>query len=106
MHSAFILIQPGSRPDACSQAMSIVTERMNANKPPPPSADPKSGRLTSGQINNNKDLDVELPKEEPSFFGTFFSGNKGGKKRSALTNGRAGSPVRYSSWILHFEMIG
>jgi vacuolar protein sorting-associated protein 1 len=74
--------------------MAIVTERMNANKPAPAPVDPKSGRLAPGQINNNKDLDVELPKDEPSFFGTFFSGSKGAKKRSALTNGRPGSPVR------------
>ena len=88
------------------QAMAIVTERMNANKPPPPAADPKSGRLAPGQVNNNKDLDVELPKEEPSFFGTFFSGNKGSKKRSALTNGRPGSPVRSCLPEFAFETLG
>jgi vacuolar protein sorting-associated protein 1 len=84
--------------------MSIVTERINAAKPPPPPADPKSGRLAPGQINNSKDLDVELPKEDPGFFGTFFSGNKGAKKRVALTNGRPGSPVRSSSsWGFAFR---
>ena len=40
--------------------MSIVTDRLNANKPPPQAADPKSGKLAQGQINNNKDLDVDV----------------------------------------------
>ena len=56
--------------------MSIVTDRLNASKPATPTPDPKSGRLAPGQINNNKDLDVDLKKEEPSFFGSFFSSNK------------------------------
>ena len=60
--------------------MAIITERLNANKPPPPAADPKSGKLAPGQINNNKDLDVDSKKEEPSFFGSFFSGKKPTKK--------------------------
>jgi len=85
------------------KAMAIVTERMNANKPPPPTADPKSGRLAPGQINNNKDLDVELPKEEASFFGSFFSGNKNAKKRATLTNGRPGSPSLPSAAISAME---
>ncbi|KAF8520174.1 Dynamin central region-domain-containing protein [Hysterangium stoloniferum] len=58
------------------KAMGIVTERLNANKPPPPSDNPKTGKLAPGTINNNKDLDVEIRKEEPSFFGSFFSGGK------------------------------
>lgn len=55
--------------------MAIIQERQNANKPPPPAVDPKK------QINNNKDLDVDPKKEEPSFFGSFFSGPKGGSKK-------------------------
>ena len=61
--------------------MAIVQDRLNANKPPPPVADPKSGKLAPGQINNNKDLDVENKKEEPSFFGSFFSSAKGQQKK-------------------------
>ncbi|KAF7294691.1 hypothetical protein MIND_01006200 [Mycena indigotica] len=53
------------------KAMTIVNDRLNANKPPPQAADPK--KLVPGQINNNKDLDVEAKKEEPSFFGSFFA---------------------------------
>ncbi|KAF9505831.1 hypothetical protein BS47DRAFT_1489677 [Hydnum rufescens UP504] len=64
------------------KAMTIVTERMNANKPPPPTPDPKSGKLAPGQVNNNKDLDVELKKDEPGFFGSFFAGVKGTKKKA------------------------
>lgn len=77
--------------------MSIVTDRINAAKPPPPQHDPKSGRLAIGAVNNNKDLDVELPKEEPSFFGSFF--NPKNKKRQTLTNGRPESPVSTSSLL-------
>ena len=53
--------------------MSIVTERLNANKPA--QADSK-GKLAPGTLNNNKDLEVDVKKEEPSFFGSFFSGTK------------------------------
>src|ERR1700691_4282683 len=60
--------------------MGIITERLNANKPQPAPADPKSGKLAPGQINNNKDLDVDSKKEEPSFFGSFFAGKKSAKK--------------------------
>lgn len=63
------------------KAMAIVTDRLNASKPPPPSADPKSGKLAPGQINNNKDLEVDIKKEEPSFFGSFFSAAKGAQKK-------------------------
>ncbi|KAL0947491.1 hypothetical protein HGRIS_013594 [Hohenbuehelia grisea] len=66
------------------KAMAIVTERLNPNKAPPPAVDPKTGKLTAaGQqaaINNNKDLDVEVKKEEPSFFGSFFAKQQPKKK--------------------------
>ncbi|PCH38424.1 hypothetical protein WOLCODRAFT_136265 [Wolfiporia cocos MD-104 SS10] len=62
------------------RAMAIVNDRMNANKPPPQAADPKSGRLTPAQLNNNKDLDVDV-KQETSFFGSFFSAAKNGPKK-------------------------
>lgn len=65
--------------------MAIVTERMNANKPPPAQGDIKSGKLAPGQINNNKDLDVDAKKEEPGFFGSFFA-NKG-KAQAASKKG-------------------
>ncbi|KAF8610449.1 hypothetical protein BDV93DRAFT_601456 [Ceratobasidium sp. AG-I] len=62
------------------KAMSIITDRMNVNKPPPPT-DPKSGKLAPGALNNNKDLDVDAKKEEPSFFGSFFAGNRNQPKK-------------------------
>jgi dynamin 1-like protein len=71
--------------------MSIVNDRINANKPPPAVHDPKSGRLA---VNNNKDLDVDVPKEEPSFFGSFFNA----KNKKRMTNGRPESPVSSSGW--------
>ena len=61
--------------------MSIVTERLNANKPAPPQENLKAGKLAPGTVNNNKDLDVDIKKEEPSFFGSFFSAAKGAKKK-------------------------
>jgi replication fork clamp-binding protein CrfC len=65
------------------KAMSIITERMNANKPPEKPVDPKSGKLAVGALNNGKDLDVDR-KEEPSFFGSFFAKDKQPKKRGGL----------------------
>lgn len=65
------------------KAMAIITERLNANKPPPPAPDPKAGKLAPGQINNNKDLDVDSKKEEPSFFGSFFAKNKSVAKKGS-----------------------
>jgi hypothetical protein len=61
--------------------MAIISERMNMNKPPPAAPDPKTGKLALGQINNNKDLEVDLKKDEPSFFGSFFSAGKAGQKK-------------------------
>lgn len=63
--------------------MAIVQDRLNANKPPPPQADPKTGKLAPGQINNNRDLDVDAKKDEPSFFGSFFSAAKKGQPKKA-----------------------
>ncbi|KAG1736817.1 P-loop containing nucleoside triphosphate hydrolase protein [Suillus lakei] len=65
------------------RAMSMVQDRLNANKPPTPVPDAKSGKLPPGQINNNRDLDVDLKKEEPSFFGSFFSSAKKGQPKKA-----------------------
>jgi hypothetical protein len=61
--------------------MSIVSERLNTNKPQAQpadgrSVDPKTGKLMPGAVNNNKDLDVDLKREEPGFFGSFFVKNK------------------------------
>ncbi|KAJ7915543.1 Dynamin central region-domain-containing protein [Mycena leptocephala] len=66
------------------KAMGIVNDRMNAARPPPPTADPK--KLAPGQINNNRDLDVEAKKEEPSFFGSFFAPKaKGTTKKNGVS---------------------
>ena len=58
--------------------MGIVTDRLNANKPPPTT---EKGKLPPGQINNNKDLDVEARKEEPGFFGSFWNQKAAGKTK-------------------------
>ena len=55
--------------------MALVTDRLNANKPATP--EPKSGgKINAAQLNKNKDLEVGLKKEEPSFFGSFFSSSR------------------------------
>ena len=63
------------------KAMSLVTERLNANKPQ--QAESKGGKVTGAQLNNNRDLDVDA-KEEPSFFGSFFAKNQPKKKGVAV----------------------
>lgn len=60
------------------QAMAMVSDKLNANKPPPTT---EKGKITSGQLNNNKDLDVDAKKEEPGFFGSFWSQKSGGKPK-------------------------
>jgi len=76
------------------KAMAIVMEKINANKPSPPAANVKQGHLPP--VNNNKDLDVEFPKEDQSFFGSFFSGKNKANKRANLVNGRPASPASSS----------
>ncbi|KAI0291433.1 Dynamin central region-domain-containing protein [Russula brevipes] len=62
------------------KAMALVTDRLNANKPATP--EPKSGKINSAQMNNNKDLEVDVKKEEPSFFGSFFSSSKSQQQKA------------------------
>lgn len=65
------------------KAMAIITERMNAGKPVEKPVDPKSGKLAAGALNNGKDLDVDLKKDEPSFFGSFFAKDKAPRRKGA-----------------------
>jgi hypothetical protein len=71
------------------KAMAIVNDRMNANKPPPNAQDPKRA------LNNNKDLDVDVRKEEPTFFGTFFTKAKAvaGQPNAPVKKGAAAMEV-------------
>ncbi|KAG8956629.1 vacuolar protein sorting-associated protein 1 [Tulasnella sp. 424] len=57
-------------------AMAIVTEKMNAQRPPTPLNDPRSGRITPATVNAGRDLGVDPPKEETRFFGSFFQSKK------------------------------
>ncbi|GAA5848262.1 hypothetical protein JCM8547_004460 [Rhodosporidiobolus lusitaniae] len=64
------------------KAMAIVSDRMNANKPPPgQQIDPKTGKLAPGVLNNGKDLDTDLKQKEEGFFGSFWPG---GRKQQQL----------------------
>lgn len=58
--------------------MAIVNDRLNANKP----QQSKDKALTNS-VNNNKDLDVDIKKEEPTFFGSFFAKSKAPVKKGA-----------------------
>ncbi|RPD59190.1 hypothetical protein L226DRAFT_510350 [Lentinus tigrinus ALCF2SS1-7] len=62
------------------KAMSIVTDRLNANKPQQPH---DSKKVSAATLNNNRDLDVDS-KEEQSFFGSFFAKNQPKKKGAAV----------------------
>ena len=68
--------------------MSIVNQRIEAAKPQPAAIDPKSGKLPPGALNNSRDLDVDLKKEEQGFFGSFWQGGNqktpANKARNAL----------------------
>ncbi|KAG5354250.1 hypothetical protein C0989_003763 [Termitomyces sp. Mn162] len=66
-----------THPDFISghRATALVNERLNAAKPPPAN-DPKAQQRAA--VNNNKDLEVDAKKDEPSFFSSFFSGAKTG----------------------------
>ncbi len=63
-----------------SKATALVTERLSAAKGPPQPPDPKN---TRSQVNNSKDLDVEIKKEDQGFFGSFFAPKKDSKKKGA-----------------------
>lgn len=63
--------------------MSLISDRMNANKPVE-KVDPK--KITSASLNNNKDLEVDIKKEEPSFFSSFFpAGSKNQPKKKGVS---------------------
>ncbi|KAI6036911.1 Dynamin central region-domain-containing protein [Pisolithus microcarpus] len=74
------------------KAMGIVQERLNVSKPPTPQPDMKPGRGPAGH-NNSRDLDVESKKDEPSFFGSFFSGAKKSQSKKAGPVMEAPPPV-------------
>jgi len=76
--------------------MALVNDRINASKPQPAAADPKTGKLAAGQINNSKDLEVDPKKEEPSFFGSFFASAKGAPKKKTGPVMEAVSATRLS----------
>ncbi|KAG6811322.1 hypothetical protein H0H92_007986 [Tricholoma furcatifolium] len=57
------------------KATAVVTERLNAAKPPPAN-DAKAQQ--KAVVNNNKDLEVDAKKDESSFFSSFFSAAKTG----------------------------
>ena len=61
--------------------MALVAERLNANKPATPEPS-KQDKMTAAQLNNNKDLEVDLKKEEPGFFGSFSSSAKSQQQKA------------------------
>lgn len=57
----------------------MVTDKLNASRPPPPANE--KGKLPPGSVNNNKDLDVDAKRDEPGFFGSFWNQKTGGKPK-------------------------
>jgi len=78
--------------------MAIVGERLNPTKPGTPVNDPK--KLPANAVNNNKDLDVDLKKDEGSFFQSFFPGGKATQKKKV-----GGSMEAVSHFIHHTSMV-
>jgi len=58
--------------------MAIVSERLAANKPAEKPVDPK--KIGAGGLNNGKDLDADIKKDE-SFFGSFFAKGQQPKRK-------------------------
>jgi dynamin 1-like protein len=58
--------------------------------------DTKSGRQAPEQINNSKDLDVEIKKEEATFFGSFFYSTKMAQKKKSGVIEAVSAPSDYS----------
>ena len=56
----------------------MVSDKLNANKPQPVT---EKGKPPPGQLNNNKDLEVDAKKEEPGFFGSFWNQKAAGKSK-------------------------
>ena len=90
------------------KAMAIVSERMAAAKPAPAVHDPKSGKLAPGTLNNGRDLDSDLKKEE-GFFGSFWPGGKkpvtarkGAAAMEAVSQRRQGWRVCHGPSLLTF----
>ncbi|KAH9948115.1 Dynamin central region-domain-containing protein [Amylocystis lapponica] len=75
------------------KALAIVNDKMNASKGQLQAADSKNGRLTPAQLNNNKDLEVDVKKEEASFFGSFFSAGKNAPKKKGAALMDAPPPI-------------
>lgn len=76
----------------------MVSERLNSSKPSP---DVKGGKLPVGAINNNKDLDVDIRREEPSFFGSFFSSAKNAPKKKGVAVMESVSMVESALWMTY-----
>ena len=97
--SLVLVINPAFRMQACyvntthpdflngHKAMAIVTDKMNAGKPQ--QVEGKGGKVSAAQLNNNRDLEVDV-KEEPSFFSSFFA--KGQPKKKGVAAMDAVSP--------------
>ncbi|KAJ6559543.1 Dynamin central region-domain-containing protein [Mycena capillaripes] len=73
-----------------NKATSIVEERINAARPQTP-PDTKAGKLAPGQINNDRDLDVEAKKEDSGFFSSFFPNRSKGGNTGSTVSKQSGS---------------
>ena len=63
-----------------------MNDRLNANKPQPPEGKGKAAAT-------NKDLDVEIKKEDPGFFGSFWKPGTPAKKKAGASTMEAVSNI-------------
>ncbi|KAF9036620.1 VpsA protein [Panaeolus papilionaceus] len=68
------------------KATSLVSERLRPPQQQPEKKDPKA------QVNNNKDLDVDVKKDD-SFFGSFFAGKGAASKKKGAAAMEAPPPI-------------
>lgn len=82
----------------------MVSEKLNANKPQQTT---DKGKASPAQLNNNKDLDVDVKKEEPGFFGSFWNQKAAGKSKKvgAATMEAVSIPGITCYWTRSFMIL-
>jgi hypothetical protein len=67
--------------------MAMASEKINATQPTPPTENLETGKLAPGNVKNNNEHDVDLKKDDTSFFSSFVSNeNIPKKKPDAVSN--------------------
>ncbi|KAF9533510.1 Dynamin central region-domain-containing protein [Crepidotus variabilis] len=85
------------------KATALVTERLNAAKPQQQGT--SDGKNNRNAVNNNKDLDVEVKKEDQGFFGSFFAPKKETRKKGAAAMDAPPTIIRPQSALNEREVM-